>query len=232
MCQRQAGGGGRRGRSGDARHDFVGNTGLPERLHLLAGAAEDERIAALKAYDFFADAGHGDEQGVDLALGGAVAAGAFAHEMLFAVRRAVPEQLAVDQIVAHHDLGFPEQPELVRLHGSGTLAQIEHLAQAEAVPANFLAQILGKLRTHGLITSRRGSQGGYTLARPPEEISLHDILLAVEGGCLHLSGNFQGRSGRRLKQVWAEISETLEEKTKSYTLDQLRTKNPAGMYYI
>jgi len=122
--------------------------------------------------------------------------------------------------------------ELARLHGSGTLAQIEHLAQTEAVPANFLAQILGKLRTHGLIVSRRGNQGGYTLARAPEEISLHDILMAVEGGCLHLSGNFQGRSGRRLKQVWDEIGADLTKRTKSYTLDRLSSKNPTEMYYI
>ena len=122
--------------------------------------------------------------------------------------------------------------ELARLHGSGTLAQIDHLAQTEAVPANFLAQILGQLRTHGLIVSRRGNQGGYTLARPPEEISLHDILMAVEGGCLHLSGNYQGRSGRRLKQVWDEISADLAERTKAYTLDRLSSKNPTEMYYI
>ena len=122
--------------------------------------------------------------------------------------------------------------ELARLHGSGALAQIDHLAQAEAVPANFLAQILLKLRDHGLITSRRGNHGGYTLARPPEEISLHDILLAVEGQCLHLSGNFHGRSGRRLKQVWDEISRDLVKKTKGYTLDQLCSKLPAEMYYI
>jgi Rrf2 family protein len=122
--------------------------------------------------------------------------------------------------------------ELARLHDTGTLAQIEHLARTEAVPANFLAQILGKLRTHGLIISRRGNQGGFTLARPPEDISLYDILEAVEGGCLHLSGNFQGRSGRRLKQIWGEISTTLAAKTKSYTLDQLATKNPTEMYYI
>ena len=122
--------------------------------------------------------------------------------------------------------------EMCRLHGSGTLAQIEHLARTEAVPANFLAQILGKLRTHGLITSRRGNQGGYVLARPPEEISLYDILMAVEGECLHLSGNFQGRSGWRLKQVWDDVSSALVEKTKSYTLDQLSTKNPTEMYYI
>ena len=122
--------------------------------------------------------------------------------------------------------------ELARLHGSGGLAQIEHLARTEAVPANFLAQILLKLRDHGLITSRRGNQGGYTLARPPEEISLYDILMAVEGKCLHLSGNFHGRSGGRLKQVWDEISRDLAKKTKSYTLDQLASKNAAAMYYI
>ncbi len=122
--------------------------------------------------------------------------------------------------------------ELARLHGSGELAQIEQLARAEAVPANFLAQILLKLRDHGLITSRRGNHGGYTLARAPEEISLYDILVAVEGHCLHLSGNFEGRSGRRLKQVWDEVGSALDAKARSYTLDQLVTKNPAEMYHI
>lgn len=122
--------------------------------------------------------------------------------------------------------------ELARLHGTGELAQIEQLSRAEAVPANFLAQILIKLRDHGLITSRRGNHGGYTLARPPEDVSLYDILLAVEGRCLQLSGNFDGRSGRRLKQVWDEISEALITKTKSYTLDQLTARAPEEMYYI
>lgn len=122
--------------------------------------------------------------------------------------------------------------ELARLHGTGELAQIEHLAQVEAVPANFLAQILLKLRNHGLIASRRGNQGGYTLARPPDEISLYDILRAVEGQCLQLSGNTSGRSGRRLKQIWTEIRDDLEAKTKRYTLDQLASKEPAEMYFI
>lgn len=122
--------------------------------------------------------------------------------------------------------------ELARLHGSGELAQIDLLAETEAVPANFLAQILLKLRNHGLITSRRGNQGGYTLARPPNEISVYDILVAVEGQCLQLSGNSSGRSGRRLKQVWTEIRAEMEEKTKAYTLDRLVSKDPAEMYYI
>jgi Rrf2 family transcriptional regulator, cysteine metabolism repressor len=122
--------------------------------------------------------------------------------------------------------------ELARLHGSGELAQIEHLARTESVPANFLAQILVKLREAGLINSRRGNHGGFTLARSPDEITLHDILTAVEGQCLHLSGNFEGRSGRRVKQIWDEISRCLVEKMKSYTLNQLVSKTPAEMYYI
>jgi len=100
--------------------------------------------------------------------------------------------------------------ELARLHSSGELAQIEQLAKTEEVPASFLAQILGKLRTHGLIVS----------------------LVAVEGECLHLSGNVAGRSGRRMKQIWDEIGATLVKKTKSYTLNQLATKHQAEMYYI
>lgn len=122
--------------------------------------------------------------------------------------------------------------ELARLHGSGELAQIEHLARVEKVPQNFLAQILSELRNGGLITSRRGIQGGYALARPPDQISLYDIITLIDGDVLELSGNHEGRSGRRVRQVWLEIRETFEEKTKRYTLDQLVTKTPEEMYYI
>ncbi len=122
--------------------------------------------------------------------------------------------------------------ELARLHGSGELAQIDHLARTEAVPANFLAQILCKLRNGRLIVSRRGNHGGYVLARAPEEISVYDIVTAIDGHCLQLSGNFEGRSGRRLKQVWDDIGKELSAKLKGYTLDRLASKAPAEMYYI
>jgi Rrf2 family cysteine metabolism transcriptional repressor len=122
--------------------------------------------------------------------------------------------------------------ELARLHGSGELAQIEHLARTEEVPANFLAQILLKLRNHGLVTSRRGTHGGYLLARAPEDISLHDILVAIEGQCLQLSGNCGGRSGRRVKQAWTGIGAGLVAQTKACTLDRLVSREPSSMYYI
>jgi Rrf2 family protein len=122
--------------------------------------------------------------------------------------------------------------ELARLHGTAELVQIEHLARVEQVPPHFLAQILSELRNGGLITSRRGIQGGYALARAPDEISLYDIFMVIDGEVLGLSGNHEGRSGRRMRQIWTEIRETFAEKTKLYTLDKLASKAPEEMYYI
>lgn len=122
--------------------------------------------------------------------------------------------------------------ELARLHGSAELAQSEHLARVEQVPPPFLSQILGELRNGGLITSRRGIQGGYALARPPDQISLYDVIIAIDGDVLELSGHHEGPTGRRMRQVWEDIRATLVEKTKDYTLDQLLTRKPEEMYYI
>ena len=71
--------------------------------------------------------------------------------------------------------------QLARHHGEERLAHIEELAKLEAVPANYLVQILSELRNVGLITSRRGKQGGYALARPPDRITLYDIVKLIEG---------------------------------------------------
>jgi Rrf2 family transcriptional regulator, cysteine metabolism repressor len=122
--------------------------------------------------------------------------------------------------------------EMARLHGTGQLAQIEQLAKAEAVPSNFLAQILGELRNAGLITSKRGIFGGYLLARPPDQISLYDIVKVIDGEMLEFSGNHAGRSGRRLKQVWGAIRATLDATARSYTLDTLASKDTGEMYHI
>ena len=122
--------------------------------------------------------------------------------------------------------------EMARLHGAGTLAQIEQLAAVEAVPPNFLAQILGSLRDGGVVTSKRGIQGGYALARPPEQITLYDIMQAIDGELLEFSGNFEGRSGRRMKEVWSDLRTALNEKARAITLDTLVTRSGSAMYHI
>ncbi len=122
--------------------------------------------------------------------------------------------------------------EMARLHGSGELAQIEQLAEAEAVPANFLAQILGSLRDGGLVTSKRGIQGGYTLARAPEQISLYDIMKVVDGELIEFSGNFAGRTGRRMKEIWTDLRARLDQQARNMTLDTFVTKTGTAMYHI
>ncbi|HEU5078206.1 MAG TPA: Rrf2 family transcriptional regulator [Opitutaceae bacterium] len=122
--------------------------------------------------------------------------------------------------------------QLARLHGTEDLAHIEELADTEAVPANYLVQILSELRNGGLIVSRRGKQGGYALARPPEEITLLEIVKVIEGELLEITTAGAGQSGKRVAQVWQEVRAALETKVKSYTLDKLVSRTGEGMYYI
>lgn len=122
--------------------------------------------------------------------------------------------------------------QIARLHGTGELAHGESLAKLEAVPPNYLAQILSELREGGLITSRRGKTGGYALARPPEEISLYDILVLVEGDILELPSDAKGQSGRRVHRTWREVRAAIAAECKSHTLDKLVSREVEEMYYI
>jgi len=122
--------------------------------------------------------------------------------------------------------------QIARQHGTNELAHVESLARDEAVPANYLAQILSELRDGGLINSRRGKQGGYTLARSPDEITLYDIVKLVEGEIIELNAESKGQSARRVQQVWREVRTELENKLRSYTLDQLAARSADEMYYI
>jgi len=58
---------------------------------------------------------------------------------------------------------------------------IQELSEAEHIPAKFLEQILLSLRHAGLLTSRRGMMGGYSLARPASEITVGEIIRSLEG---------------------------------------------------
>lgn len=117
-------------------------------------------------------------------------------------------------------------------YGSQELLHIEHLAEEEQVPANYLVQILGELRNGGLIVSRRGKQGGYSLARSPETITIYDIVVVIEGDLIEMNAKHSGRSGGRVAEVWEAIRQAMADKTKEYTLDTLVTDGDERMYYI
>ena len=122
--------------------------------------------------------------------------------------------------------------QLAKHYGSPELAHIEKLAGKEAVPANYLVQILSDLRNGGLITSRRGKQGGYALARSPETISLYEIVSLVDGDLLEFSSNADGESGQRVSSICKEVRADLEAQNRSYTLAMFLSKGADDMYYI
>jgi Rrf2 family protein len=69
----------------------------------------------------------------------------------------------------------------VAYNGQGEPVGLRGISERQAIPARYLEQIFQRLRRAGLVASRRGPGGGYVLARPPAEITLRDVVEAVEG---------------------------------------------------
>ncbi len=122
--------------------------------------------------------------------------------------------------------------QLGRRYGTGQLAHIDELAEAEEVPANYLVQILNELRNGGLINSRRGKQGGYALAFRPADITLYQIIRVVDSEILDGRLSEAGQSGPRLARVWGNLSAKFEAFLKATTLEHLMARDGAEMYYI
>jgi Rrf2 family protein len=84
------------------------------------------------------------------------------------------------------------------------------LAQAQQIPPKFLENILSQLRRSGLVRSQRGPEGGYWLARPPEEIFLADIIRAIDGPLVGVRGERPEHLGyegpaKALQTVWIAL---------------------------
>jgi Rrf2 family protein len=99
----------------------------------------------------------------------------------------------------------------------------ERVAQAQEVPLKFLENILGDLRQAGLVRSQRGAEGGYWLARPADEITLAEIIRAVEGPLANVRGvrpdaiTYQG-AAEPLKDVWIAVRASLRSVLEAVTL--------------
>jgi Rrf2 family protein len=71
---------------------------------------------------------------------------------------------------------------LMRLaRGKGAMAMIDEVSRAEKIPKSFLAKIFQDLGRAGLVRSSRGARGGFTLAKKPEDITVLEIIEAIEG---------------------------------------------------
>ncbi|NBB79228.1 MAG: Rrf2 family transcriptional regulator [Verrucomicrobia bacterium] len=123
--------------------------------------------------------------------------------------------------------------QLGRSHEQNKLAHIDALALAEAIPSNYLVQILNELRNAGLIVSKRGKQGGYALAKEPKQIRLIEIVAALDEELLEHNFENSGHSGPRVAAIWTEVGAAFEAKLREYTLEDLVERDAeVGMYYI
>jgi len=109
------------------------------------------------------------------------------------------------------------------------LRPIQDIAARQGIPQRYLEQVLLQLKRAGLLHSRRGSSGGYRLGRPPERISVGDVLRAVEGAPgLDLSRR-ASRAGPEdpagdLSELWREVADAVSTVVDRVTLDDLRRR--------
>lgn len=103
---------------------------------------------------------------------------------------------------------------------------IKAVAEAQAIPEAYLEQFLCTLRRAGLVVSARGAQGGYMLSRPPGEITVGDILRALEGGltlldCLDEEDACGKSCDCPSRKIWQRLRDGINEIVDGITLDDM-----------
>jgi Rrf2 family protein len=112
------------------------------------------------------------------------------------------------RLSARADYALRAAIELATAEGSHVTA--EQLARAQKIPGKFLEAILTQLRRAGLVRSQRGPEGGFWLARPAEDISLADIIRAIDGQLVGVRGERPENIGyigaaEPLQSVWIAL---------------------------
>ena len=126
------------------------------------------------------------------------------------------------RVSAKADYAIRAMVELAAAGGDGPVKG-DRIAQAQSIPIKFLENILVDLRRGGLVESMRGSEGGYWLARPAAEISLAQVIRAVDGPLATVRGRraeqleFSG-SAEPLREVWIAVRASLRGVLERVTL--------------
>lgn len=121
------------------------------------------------------------------------------------------------------------------------LARVQHIAEPLAsqviaerrqVPEKYLVHILLQLKRAGLVQSVRGAQGGYRLARPAEEISLLEIVEAIDGPVMDPLP-VEDAQTEELRMLWQELGQEISRQLRGRTLKEIASgASQSNMYYI
>jgi Rrf2 family protein len=99
----------------------------------------------------------------------------------------------------------------------------ERIATAQGIPLNFLENILGELRHAGIVRSQRGADGGFRLAKPAAQVTIADVIRAVEGPLASVRGDppeemrYPGSSAA-LPRVWIAVRANLRNVVERVTV--------------
>lgn len=104
--------------------------------------------------------------------------------------------------------------------------QVSEIARVQQIPVKYLEQLIRTLKKAGLITSVRGSKGGHQLDRPPEAITIGQLVRLFEGQtdlvtCVSSPDQCQKAEQCRVRAVWMEATEAMYEKLDSVTIADL-----------
>jgi len=131
------------------------------------------------------------------------------------------------RVSAKTDYAIRATVELAAAAGAGDgPVKGDRVAKAQGIPPNFLENILVDLRNAGLVASKRGAEGGYWLARPADEITLADVIRAVDGPLANVRGvrselvMYEG-SSERLREVWVAVRASLRAVLEHVTVGDL-----------
>lgn len=131
------------------------------------------------------------------------------------------------QVSARADYALRAASELARakVEGAGPLKG-EKIASAQGIPKKFMENILLDLKHHGLVRTQRGASGGYWLATPADEITLADVIRAVEGPLANVRGEWPEAveytgAAEKLREVWIAVRASLRAVLETVTLADL-----------
>ncbi|MBQ8953708.1 MAG: Rrf2 family transcriptional regulator [Clostridia bacterium] len=110
--------------------------------------------------------------------------------------------------------------------GPGEPQSIKAIAERQRIPEAYLEQLIGPLRKSGLVKSVRGAQGGYLLAQPPEEITVGQVIRALEGDlnlvdCLAEEDACGKACSCATRIVWRKVNDGLNQIVDGITLQDI-----------
>ena len=138
------------------------------------------------------------------------------------------------------DYGLRAMIDMAMYYGQGPIESAD-IANRQYVPEQYLDQILMILRKEGLVKSVRGPRGGHMLSRSPSEITMSQVMQALEGyvppmECLPNPDFCKLSPGCSIRGVWQQIDELTQRILTSTTIEELAQRHRTGenetMYYI